>query len=181
MKPKWNGHSVPARINWPNLFRPEWNGPFQSGRNEMAHSIPAGMKWSIPFRPEWNGPFHSGRNEMTHFNPSGMKWPIPIRPEWNDPFYSGRNESLHSGRNEMVTPWTQIRNMRPGGWLEKLEIRLNSASVAVEVEAEFGKNWASLNSASSANFPVGWTKPVYLIPVSIRISDSTKHHIQDTY
>ena len=30
----------------------------------------------------------------------------------------------------------------PGGWLEKLEIRLNSFSVAVEVgvEAELGKN-----------------------------------------
>ena len=38
----------------------------------MEQFIPAGMKWVIPFRPEWNGPFHSGRNEMAHSIPAGM-------------------------------------------------------------------------------------------------------------
>ena len=71
----------------------EWNGPFHSGRNEMAHSIPARMKWPILFRSEWNAPFRS-------------EWNAPFRPEWNG--------SFHSGQNEMVTPWTQIRNMRQG-------------------------------------------------------------------
>ena len=79
--------------------------------------IPTGMEWPISFRPEWNGPFHSGRNGMTHFIPAGMEWPIPFRPEWTASFRPEWNGPFHSGRNEMSIPWTQIRNMQPGRYL----------------------------------------------------------------
>ena len=52
MKPKWNGHIIPAGIKWSIPLRPEGNGSLHSDGNEMAHSIPAGMKWQIPIWPE---------------------------------------------------------------------------------------------------------------------------------
>ena len=36
-------------------------------RPQNGHFLQAGMKWSNPLRPEWNGSFHCGRNEMDHF------------------------------------------------------------------------------------------------------------------
>ena len=55
-----------------------------------------------------NGPVHSGRNRMVHCILARMDGFIPgidnfIPPEWNRAF--------NSDRNEMIFPWTQIRNM----------------------------------------------------------------------
>ena len=44
----------------------EWLIPFRK------RSILAGMEWAISFRPEWNGPFHSGRNELLHSSRNEM-------------------------------------------------------------------------------------------------------------
>ena len=50
----WNGHSIPAGMEWSFLW--EWNG---------VHSIPVGMEWVISFLWEWN---------EIHTIPTGMEW-----------------------------------------------------------------------------------------------------------
>ena len=90
---KMNGHFIPARMKWSNPCRPEQNGPFHSSNIEQAIRIEQ---------------VHSSRNGMDHYIPAKMEWTISFWPEWNG--------SFHSGRNEMFTPWTQIRNMGPA-WM----------------------------------------------------------------
>ena len=46
---------IPARMKLVIPSQPEWNGPFRSGRNEMAHSILAGMDLFTPAGIEWSG------------------------------------------------------------------------------------------------------------------------------
>ena len=68
-----------ASTEW--TFHSDRNEMVHSIPARMEHFIPAGMEWVIPFRPEGNGQFSSGRNEMSHSIPAGIKWVIPFRPK----------------------------------------------------------------------------------------------------